>query len=231
MQQYLTFGFGYSSVPSIRSSLTVVGDTAAGLSPATAIPSGSTNLPVAFSIVLAKLQSLFLLCDQAVTLKAGGVNAVQQIAITGTPTGGTFTLSFGGQATAAIAYSATAAQVQSALVALTSIGAGGVTCTGGPLPGSPVSITFAGLNAVQPVALITANTSGLTGGTSPAATLTTTTTGVNPDTTLSLLANDPLIWRPNGYFPNPFAANVATLYVTNASGVAANLNLQTLSNA
>lgn len=49
-------------------------------------------------------------------------NEVQSIAITGTPTGGTYTLTYAGQTTAAIPYSATAAQVRAALAALSSIG-------------------------------------------------------------------------------------------------------------
>ena len=64
------------------------------------------------------------------------VNDVQTLSLSGNPTGGTFTLSFGGQTTAAIPFNATAAQVQAALQALSSIGAGNVACAGGPLPGT-----------------------------------------------------------------------------------------------
>ena len=102
---------------------------------------------------------------------------VQTLSITGTPTGGTFTLAFGGQTTAAIPYNATAAQVQAALVALSSIGAGNVVCTGGPLPGTNVVITFTGTLAFQPQTKIAAGTNGLTGGTTPAPAVAHTTTG------------------------------------------------------
>lgn len=47
-----------------------------------------------------------------------------------TPTSGTYTLSFGANVTTALAYNSTAAQVQSALVALASIGAGNAVVTG-----------------------------------------------------------------------------------------------------
>ena len=47
-----------------------------------------------------------------------GANEVQTISITGSPTGGTFTLSFAGQTTAPIAYNASAATVVAALQAL-----------------------------------------------------------------------------------------------------------------
>lgn len=61
------------------------------------------------------------------TTSAGTPSAdeVQTITITGSPTGGDFTLTFGGKTTAAIAKGATALQVQAALQALESIGTGG----------------------------------------------------------------------------------------------------------
>ncbi|MHC4094730.1 MAG: flagellar hook-basal body complex protein, partial [Planctomycetota bacterium] len=105
------------------------------------------------------------------------VNEEQSITITGTPTGGTFTLTYGGQTTAAIAYNATAAQVDSALEALSTIGVGGVTCTGGGFPGTAVDVEFTGTLAGQDVALMTIDDSGLTGGISPAGSVAETTKG------------------------------------------------------
>jgi len=58
------------------------------------------------------------------------VDEVQTVTITGAPTGGTFTLTFGAQTTSAIAYNATAAQVQTALQALSSVGASNALVTG-----------------------------------------------------------------------------------------------------
>jgi len=94
-------------------------------------------------------------------------NGTWTATITGTPDGGTFTLTYGGQTTAGIAYNATAGAVQSALVALTSVGTGNVTVTGGPGPGTPYVITFGGV-LQQTVAALTASGAGLTGGTDPA---------------------------------------------------------------
>lgn len=105
-----------------------------------------------------------------------GINEVQTLAITGTPTGGTFTLTYSGQTTSAIAYNASAATVQAALVALSNVGTGQVTCTGGALPGASVVITFGGTLANTDVAAITSSSS-LTGGTSPAIAITETTKG------------------------------------------------------
>lgn len=108
------------------------------------------------------------------------VNEVQSLAITGTPTGGTFKLAFKGAVTGTIAFNAAAADVQAALSALTTIGFGNVACTGGPLPGSPVVITFGGSLAGTNVPTITISTPVLTGGTTPVAAVTVTTPGSGP---------------------------------------------------
>lgn len=109
-------------------------------------------------------------------------NDVQTVSITGTPTGGTFTLTFNGQTTAGIAQNATAANVITALTALPNIGAAAnIAGTGGGLPGTPVVLTFGGLLGNQPQNLMTANGAGLTGGTTPAVTVTHTTPGTSAE--------------------------------------------------
>lgn len=100
---------------------------------------------------------------------------VQTVTISGGPTGGTFTLTFGAQTTTGIAYNASAATVQAALVALSSIGANNVTVTGSA--GGPWLVDFTGTLGYAAQTLMTANSSGLTGGSSPAATPTHTQTG------------------------------------------------------
>ncbi|MEU9515921.1 hypothetical protein [Micromonospora sp. NPDC048169] len=62
------------------------------------------------------------------------------VTIGGTPSGGTFTLTFGGQTTSGIAYNAAPSAVQSALVALSSIGSGNATVSGSA--GGPYSVTI-----------------------------------------------------------------------------------------
>lgn len=91
---------------------------------------------------------------------------VQSITITGSPTGGTFTLTFGGQTTSALNWNATAGQVQTALQALSSIGSGNALVSGGPGPGTPFQVDFTGALAYASQSLIT-RASSLTGGTSP----------------------------------------------------------------
>ncbi len=101
---------------------------------------------------------------------------VQTITIIGAPDSGTFTLTYGTDETDPIAYNATAAAVTTALNAIVP---GGVKCSGGPLPTSPVTVTFKnGLDA----SLLTADTSLLVGGTTPTVDITTTTPGGPNDT-------------------------------------------------
>lgn len=114
---------------------------------------------------------------QGAAVPVAGTDEVQTVTITGSPTGGTYTLTFSGQTTASIAYNATASAVQSALEALSNIAVGDVTCAGGPHPGTPVTVSFGGgsYDGVD-VPQMTA-TGSFTGGTSPAVTVTTTTPG------------------------------------------------------
>ena len=101
---------------------------------------------------------------------------VQALATSGSPTGGTVTLTFEGQSTAPIAYNATAAAVQSALEALSNVNAGEIVAAGGDLGTAPVTLTFAGRYKGANVPKITV-TSALTGGTDPTAEITVTTEG------------------------------------------------------
>jgi hypothetical protein len=115
----------------------------------------------------------------ATTLEAGsgGTNEVQVVTITGTPAGGTFTLTFRGQTTGTIAYNAIASVVEDALEALSTVGEGDVKVTGGPGPGTPYTVTFINTLGVEDVPVMTASGAGLTGGTTPAVAVTTGTAG------------------------------------------------------
>lgn len=105
------------------------------------------------------------------------VNEVQVVTVTGTPTGGTFRLAFRGAATAAIAFNAAAAAVQTALLDLPNVGPTDLAVTGGPGPGTPWTVTFGGNLAGQNVDALTLDTNSLTGGTNPTVTVSTTTQG------------------------------------------------------
>lgn len=105
---------------------------------------------------------------------SAGTAEVQTVTITGAPTGGTFTLTHDGNTTGPIAYNATAAAVQAALLALPHLEPGDLTVTGA----GPYTVTW---NAeAGNVAQMTASGAGLTGGTAPAVNVATTTPGVEP---------------------------------------------------
>lgn len=75
-----------------------------------------------------------------------------------TPKSGTYTLTFGGQTTSALSFDSTAAQVQTALLALSSINAGNVLVNGA-FP--DFEIQFVGALAAAPQTLLTADASRL----------------------------------------------------------------------
>lgn len=114
-------------------------------------------------------------------------NEVQTVAISGTPTGGNFTLAVtipgtvGATVltTAPINWNATAAQVASAVAALPGIGVGNVVGSGGPLPGGTVSLTFQGALANTDLDLVALAANNLTGGTTPTVTTATDTHGLS----------------------------------------------------
>jgi hypothetical protein len=109
-----------------------------------------------------------------------GVNEVQAVTVTGTPTGGTYTLTYSAQETANIPYNATASQVQAALEALSNIGVGDVVCSGGPHPGTAINVTFTGALGAQDITQMTADGTSLTGGSTPDVAVSTVTPGQAP---------------------------------------------------
>ena len=119
-------------------------------------------------------------------------NKVQVVTITGTPTGGTFTLTVGGATTAPIAYNAAAATVQTALQALNAGapfgGSPAALATVSGSAGGPYTVTFAGASAP-----ITADGSALTGGTKPSVVVAQTP---STDTKLRAIGGD---WSQAAY--------------------------------
>src|SRR6185312_14552846 len=66
----------------------------------------TTNGAISLAFTLSNLQQIFMVSDKGCTLKTNGSTGtadVQTITITGTPTGGSFSVAFGGQSTV-IAY-------------------------------------------------------------------------------------------------------------------------------
>lgn len=107
----------------------------------------------------------------------------QTITITGTPTGGTFTLGLNGRVAAPIAYNAVAATVQDVLEVLSNVGVGNVQVTGGPgdtggVVFQPYVVRFTGALAGQDIPQLEVVANGLTGGVTPAVSIATTQGGL-----------------------------------------------------
>lgn len=106
-------------------------------------------------------------------------NEVQTITQTGTITAGSFALSLDAvSATAANAvYNVGTADLDTYIETIPNIGSGGVTVSGGPLPGTAGTITFGGTLAGCNVSPLVVDNSGLTGGSYTIATVTPGTAG------------------------------------------------------
>jgi hypothetical protein len=179
----------------------------------------------AFPVTLAKVSMLLVLSNADVTLQSGGVDEVQTLTPGGS-IGGTdgFTLSFGGQTTTSLSLAtATAAQVQSALQALSTIGAGNVLVTGAA--GGPWTVTFVNALGRTNVAALTAVVSTTTGATLTIATL---TAGVAPTESIAPKAGLPILWFVGCGMNKPFASDLATLRALNASGQQAAVKVRVL---
>lgn len=119
------------------------------------------------------------------------INEIQTITITGAPSGGSFTLTYDGQTTGSIARSASAATLQTALIALSNI-SGGDVAVDGP-SGGPWTVEFQGAKSGIDQPIMTA-TSSLTGGTLPAIVVATTQVGE-----INLVGSRAYIWFGDHY--------------------------------
>ncbi len=137
---------------------------------------------MASAIPLLNLAGLVLTPTQG-----NGTNEVQTITASGTVTGGTYDLTipgitgYGGITLTAVPWNATAADVQRLVNERirrggTGFRLGDLVIGGGPLPATPMTITYQGVLAATDVLIATVNSTGLT-GTSPAYGVTVTTAG------------------------------------------------------
>lgn len=127
---------------------------------------------------------------------SGGVNEVQTLTITGTPT--TLNYSYKGKSGSIAVAGLTAAALQAALVALSTVGAGGMVVSGS----GPYLVTAAGSLAGQPLERIEVST---TGGTGSASCIRTTPGGHT-------------VTEPVPILPEDISAYLADTYDTLGSG-------------
>jgi len=122
------------------------------------------------------------------------INEEQTVTITGSPTGGTFTLTYGIETTGTMGYSASAVQIEAALEALTAIDDVSVTLSGTTgLPADSFVVEFKGNLAGTDASLLTIDTTDLQGGTNPSGSVVETIKGrglqgiLGSDSTASLV--------------------------------------------
>lgn len=58
-----------------------------------------------------------------------------------------------------------------------------------------------------------------------------TNNGTTPTDTFVLTANEPLVWVSTGEYTNPITADITAIYITNASGSTANVEIGVLQDA
>ena len=147
-----------ANAATITTALDALSNLAPGDCVATGGPVSSGVVTLTFGGTLAGTNVAQVTCDAAgltgvaptltpSTTTAGvvAVNEVQRITpTTAPPNGGTFTITWEGQTTSALAYNASAATIQTAMEALSNIGVGECVCAGGPINTAFVSFTFSG---------------------------------------------------------------------------------------
>lgn len=80
------------------------------------------------------------------TIQAGNSNRneIQMVEALATVVSGSWKVKFGNDTSTPIQWDTTAGALETILLAMSSIPAGGVSCTGGPLPNKPIKVTFTG---------------------------------------------------------------------------------------
>lgn len=102
--------------------------------------------------------------DPGFTTTQGTATASEVQTLTGDAASGTFRLQFGDQVTGVLTFDDSAADIQTALRALSNISATGVTCAGGALGTNPVTCTFGGEYAAVNVPTLVVVDIDLAGG-------------------------------------------------------------------
>jgi hypothetical protein len=123
----------------------------------------------------------------------GATNEVQTLTVTGTPTAFAPRLGFRGRFNAlASAATFTAAAIQALLESIPTIGPGGVLCAGGPLPTTPITVTFLRKLGGQDVPTLLTTGTTFTGGSSPTFAVAVTTPGADTATAITNIPIAPL---------------------------------------
>jgi hypothetical protein len=196
------------------------------------LPAGETVVKT-LHLDVSRLTYLFMYVDQSASLVTnGGGNEIHRVSVTGNPDGGTIDVQYG-IGGALIPWNATAGQLQAGLEPLPGFGVGNVTCYGGPLPGTPITIEFIGANANTNITIGHSITDGLTDSsmlTTPAAHLTDIVQGGPAlGDSVPLKCSHPLEWFSPGHWANcPLTTDVTSLILTNSGPYSGRLLLRAL---
>jgi len=152
----------------------------------------------------------------------GGSNEVQTLTIAAA-TAGTYTITYAGQTTSALAYNANAATVQAALIALSNLATGDVVVTGTSVV-TGLTLTFGGTLAGTDVAEITATLTGL-----GSAAVTTTTAG-SADPATNEVQSLAVTGYASGTFTATYDGQTTGTIAYNAAAAAVQTALRALSN-
>lgn len=147
---------------------------------------------------------------------SGVAHSVQTLTISGAPTGGSFTLTYSGQTTGAIAYNASAAAVMTAIAALSNVGTGKVQVSGAA--GGPYTVT---LFLATPAAFT--HSDSFTGGASPALAVADATSS----TTINLAAHKNAVMLATRPLATISTAGVEVAYANDPiSGISMRIQMQ-----
>lgn len=171
-----------------------------------------TDIPTGFTLAVSGNETSHFLTTEDVTV-GSGIDEVQTIIFSGTPTSGSFKLNFDGQETAAIQWDDLAADIQTELNALSNLS--DVTVTG--TYGTGFIITFTGADGEKDQPLLTYLANTLDDGGAVIITITETTKGYLPFADIQMASEEP------GAFQAP--ANSLTVIITPIGGINSATNL------
>lgn len=140
--------------------------------------------------------------DRTVVNRLLGVNEIQTIAINGAFTGGAWTYTVNGQTASGLAHNISAANLQTAIIALSNVGVGDVTVTG--VDGGPYTVVFQGALGFQNITTSVSGAGLTPSGSANAVTVATTVEGTGPNTltdnqVVRLAIGDIFQWPQGGF--------------------------------
>jgi len=154
-----------ASASDIDTALEALSNIAAGEVTAKQGPLPTEMVPIAFGGTLGHSHAATMTIDNTAITGGGSIQLVQAVLLKrGVVSGGHFHITYSGQTTGELAYNCTASDVQTALEALSNIGAGEAPCYGGPAPSTAIYPTLTGTLDPTDAGSMSIDSSAITGG-------------------------------------------------------------------